>query len=104
MQMKGVLPLLILHCLAAGPAHGYAIARAIKQRSREVLDFKEGTLYPALHLLEEQAAIESAVDLVDGRQRRCYRLTEAGRAALARERAAWARYTRAVEQVLGATA
>ena len=66
-----------------------------------MLDFKEGTLYPALHALEEQAYIESAAESAGGRLRRRYRLTEAGRAALERERRAWAAYVRAVGAVLG---
>jgi DNA-binding PadR family transcriptional regulator len=104
MNMKGTLPLLILHCLAEGPAHGYAIAQAIKRRSAGVLDFREGTLYPALHALEERGLIETVAAPAGERSRRCYRLSEAGQTALARGRSDWWRYARAVEAVLGGAA
>lgn len=102
MQFKGSLPLLILHVLAEGPRHGYAIAGAIRQRSDDVLAFREGTLYPTLHGLEQRGLIAGAEEIgPDGRLRRSYQLTEAGRAALAQERAEWVRYSRAVAAVLG---
>jgi PadR family transcriptional regulator, regulatory protein PadR len=101
MNLKGSLPLLILHVIEPAPLHGYAIAQAIKLRSEGVLDFREGTLYPALHGLEERGLIESQVVVESGRQRRSYQMTEAGRRALAEQRAEWLRYTRAIGAVLG---
>lgn len=101
MNLKGSLPLLILHVLEPAPLHGYAIAQAIKLRSAGVLDFREGTLYPTLHGLEERGLIESQVEIESGRQRRSYRMTEAGRRALAEQRGEWLRYTRAIGAVLG---
>lgn len=100
MNLKGSLPLLILHVLADEPGHGYIIAQAIKRRSAGVLDFREGTLYPTLHALEEKGLIESFSSVVSGRTRRSYRITPAGRVELAREREAWARFAGAVAAVL----
>lgn len=100
MNNKGSLPLLVLHVLAEGQNHGYQIAKLIKERSDGVLDFKEGTLYPTLHSLEKQKLIESYSEKVDGRKRRYYRITDGGRAMLKNERAEWASYARAVNQVL----
>jgi transcriptional regulator len=100
MNPKGSLPLLILHTLSRGPGHGYQIAKEIKQGSQGTLDFKEGTLYPTLHNLEEQGLVESYDAEVNGRARRCYRLTENGRDTLATERQAWEQYSTAVNAVL----
>ena len=100
MNVKGSLPLLILHTLSVGPNHGYLIAKQIKQQSQGVLDFKEGTLYPTLHTLEQQGLLEAYSAEEKGRTRRYYRLTDTGRAMLAREREAWTRYQDAVNLVL----
>jgi PadR family transcriptional regulator, regulatory protein PadR len=100
MNMKGSLPLLILVVLSKGDSHGYQIAKAIKQQSSGVLDFKEGTLYPTLHNLEEQGVIEAFEQEESGRTRRYYRLTDEGRATLNRQRAEWERYSSAVETIL----
>ena len=59
MNFKGTLPTLILEALMHEPTHGYRIAQRIKERSEGVLDFKEGTLYPALHKLENEGLVES---------------------------------------------
>ena len=101
MNLKGSLPLLILHILSQQPSHGYWIAQEIKRRSAGVLDFKEGTLYPTLHTLEQKKLIASYTADESGRARRYYRLTEAGRAMLAQERAEWMRYAQAVTNILG---
>ncbi|MCS6883011.1 MAG: PadR family transcriptional regulator [Oscillochloridaceae bacterium] len=101
MNLKGSLPLLVLHVLAHGPNHGYAIAATIRRLSEGVLEFREGTLYPALHTLEAQGLIETFEEVIaEGRPRRIYRLTEAGARALERERAAWRQYSRAINAVL----
>ena len=101
MNMKGSLPLLVLQVLGNGPRHGYRIAKDIRERSEGVLDFAEGTLYPALHDLEQRGLVDAFEEEVKGRTRRCYRLTDAGHAALVAERAEWDRYRQAVAQVLG---
>ena len=100
MNFKGSLPLLILHVLQDSPKHGYQIAKEIKQQSRDVLAFREGTLYPALHSLEKQGAVEAYTEDVNGHTRRYYRLTESGRALLAREVESWNSYAAAVNLVL----
>jgi PadR family transcriptional regulator PadR len=101
MNFKGTLPTLILESLAQEPSHGYRIAQSIKERSRGVLDFKEGTLYPALHKLESEAMVESYESVENGRPRRHYRITRAGRRMLANDRAEWRQLSRAVGTILG---
>jgi PadR family transcriptional regulator, regulatory protein PadR len=101
MNLKGTLPVLILEILAHEPTHGYRIAQKIKQRSQGLLDFKEGTLYPALHKLENEGMVESYEDVENGRPRRYYRITEAGRTALSRDRAEWQELSKAVSFILG---
>ncbi len=101
MNFKGTLPTLILEALLREPSHGYRIAQRIKERSRGVLDFKEGTLYPALHKLENEGLVESYEGVEKGRPRRYYRITKSGRAALTRDRAEWHKLSRAVTTILG---
>ena len=101
MNFKGTLPTLILEALANGPSHGYRIAQGIKDRSQGVLDFKEGTLYPALHKLETEGLIESSEETEKGRTRRSYSITKAGRRALAKDRDEWRELSRAVTLILG---
>jgi DNA-binding PadR family transcriptional regulator len=67
MNFKGTLPTLILEALTQEPCHGYRIAQKIKERSEGVLDFKEGTLYPALHKLENDGMVESYETIETGR-------------------------------------
>ncbi len=100
MNIKGTLPLLILQTLAHSPNHGYRIAQIIKQRSKGVLDFKEGALYPALHGLEKDGHIESYETVEQGRTRRYYRLTEKGKKVLATERKEWRQFSEAIRLVL----
>lgn len=100
MNLKGSLPALILQTLSLGPSHGYHIAQQIKRTSKGVLDFKEGTLYPALHGLEQKGQIESYEQVEQGRTRRYYKLTETGRKTLAEERAEWNKYAQAVSLIL----
>lgn len=101
MNLKGTLPTLILEALAHEPSHGYRIAQTIKERSRGVLDFKEGTLYPALHKLEAGGLVDSYEGEESGRQRRYYRITASGRKTLATDRAEWRDMSRAVTVILG---
>jgi PadR family transcriptional regulator PadR len=100
-NLKGSLPLLILHTLRSRTQHGYQIVQEIKRRSAGVLDFKEGTLYPALHNLEQQGFVESYNETENGRVRRYYKLTERGRAQLDEQLAEWQRFSEAVQRVLG---
>jgi transcriptional regulator len=101
MNFRGTLPTLILHALAQGPSHGYRIAQEIKERSEGVLDFKEGTLYPALHKLENDGLVDSFEEVEKGHPRRYYRVTKAGRAVLAKDRSEWRDLSRAVTMILG---
>lgn len=100
MNLKGTLPVLILQVLSEGEKHGYAIAQDIKQRSRGVLDFKEGSLYPALHAQEKKGLIQSFDRTADGRHRRYYRLTRKGSEALAAHRTEWRELSTAITEIL----
>jgi transcriptional regulator len=100
MHLKGTLPVLILQILGRGSRHGYSIAREIKQRSEGLLDFREGTLYPALHAHENRGWVRSFERLENGRTRRYYQLTRRGERALEDERDHWRRLARAVDLVL----
>lgn len=101
MNFKGTLPTLILETLEQEPSHGYRIAQRIKERSQGVLDFKEGTLYPALHKLENEGLVQSYEGVEKGRPRRYYRITKSGRAILAKDRMEWRQLSRAVTLILG---
>lgn len=103
MNLKGTLPVLILQVLSAGERHGYAIAQEIKESSRGVLDFKEGSLYPALHSQEKKGFVSSFESREDGRRRRYYRLTKAGAEALDTHRNEWRQLSSAVTAILEAT-
>ena len=95
------LRMLVLAVLARQPEHGYAIAQAIQSRSEGLLTAREGLLYPVLHALEAEGLVMSTEVQFGGRTRREYRLTEAGRGALAESRGEWQRQTQAVGAVLG---
>jgi PadR family transcriptional regulator PadR len=97
---KGTLATLILQNLSRGSNHGYRIAQDIKQTSKGVLDYKEGTLYPALHELEAEGLIASRTAEENGRTRCYYKLTDKGKRVLARQKEAWVRYSGAVGLVL----
>ena len=100
MHLKGTLSTLILHVLSRSPNHGYRIAQDIKARSKGVLEYKEGTLYPALHLLENKGLIESYQQVEQGRTRRYYRLTEKGTKTLADEKEEWEKVSAAINLIL----
>jgi len=100
MNFKGTLPTLILQALAQQPSHGYHIAQRIKVRSKGVLDFQEGTLYPALHKLNNEGLVESYEKVEKGRLRRYYRITKSGLATLSKDRAEWRELSRAVTTLL----
>jgi transcriptional regulator len=95
--IQGTLDLLILKTLTLGPDHGWAIAQRIQQTSRNVLQINQGSLYPALHRLEDQGFIASEWG-VSGHNRRAkfYELTARGRQQLDQETASWARFAEAV--------
>lgn len=99
--LQGTLDLLILKTLSWGPAHGYAVARWIEQLTGEVLRIGEGSLYPALHRLEERDWVESNWQLSDtNRRTKVYKLTTQGRRKLREEATAWTQFVDAVYKVL----
>ncbi len=103
MNLKGSLPALILETLARGSSHGYEIASVIKLKSEGVLDFKEGTLYPALHTLERDGMVQSHTELENGRTRRYYQLTDKGTKHLEKSKLEWQKMSSAISGVLGGT-
>jgi PadR family transcriptional regulator PadR len=100
---QGTLDLLILRVLILGPLHGYAIAKRLQQISRDAIQVHQGSLYPALHRLENRGMLRAEWQESDtGRQSKFYRVTPAGRAQLKIEAAGWLRLTQAVGLVLDA--
>lgn len=99
-SLKGHLDALILAVVAEGPRHGYAIIEELKRRSDGSLDLPEGTVYPALHRLEEAGLLRSAWSNETGRRRRIYELTRRGQRELGVRRTEWRAFSRAVEAVL----
>jgi len=92
--------MLILQVLSLEAAHGYGIAQRLQQISREAVHVNQGSLYPALHRLEQKRWLKSAWRRSEtGREAKFYELTQAGRKQLARERADWERLTEAVELI-----
>lgn len=101
--VQGTLDFLILKTLTWGPKHGYAVARWILEHSGDELQIEEGTMYPALHRLEDRGLIEAEWGVSENNRRaKFYRLTPAGRRELRQRVAGWERYARAVSRVLAA--
>jgi PadR family transcriptional regulator PadR len=98
--VQGTLDLLILKTISLEPAHGWAIAKRIQQVSEDVLRVQQGSLYPALHRLEQQAWIKASWgETENGRTAKIYSLTRAGRVQLEKELASWDRLSQAVNLV-----
>src|SRR6476660_1866057 len=99
---QGTLDLLILKIAALGPVHGYAIATRLQQVSRDVVQVPQGSLYPALHRLENRGLLAAEWNQSDtGREAKFYRLTAKGRAQLKAETTNWARLSEAIALILG---
>ncbi len=99
--LQGTLDLLILRTLAAGPAHGHAIARHIQRTSEELLRVETGSLYPALHRLEAKGWVAASWELSEkGKRARYYQLTRLGRKQLAAEHSRWDAFARAMGLIL----
>jgi transcriptional regulator len=99
--VQGTLDLLILKTIALEPKHGWAIAKRIQQVSGEVLQVQQGSLYPALHRLEQQGWIRAKwAESETGREAKFYSLTAAGRKQLEAETANWKRLSEAVNLVV----
>jgi DNA-binding PadR family transcriptional regulator len=99
-RVKGHLDLVLLGVLADGPGHGYAVISALRERSSGVIDLQEGSVYPALHRLEDQGLLASDWEPVAGRRRRIYRLTSRGAEALEGERTDWSRLADAIDSIV----
>lgn len=100
-MLQGTLDLLVLKTLALGPAHGHTIAHAIAHRSEEVLQVEHGSLYPALHRLEDRKWISSFWGTSENNRRaRYYRLTPKGRAQLAEQTSRWDEIVHAINRIL----
>jgi transcriptional regulator len=100
-NLQGALDLLVLKTLEQGPLHGWGITLHIEEISHEVLRVEEGSLYPALHRMEQEGWIAAEWGVSgNNRRARFYRLTSSGRKQLAAERENWARVTGAVALVL----
>ncbi len=99
--LQGTLDMLILKVLATEPLHGYAIAQRIGQISRALLQVPQGSLYPALHRLENRGLLAATWAETDtGRAAKIYRLTRQGRTRLEREVADWRRLSEAIQLIL----
>jgi PadR family transcriptional regulator, regulatory protein PadR len=98
---QGTLDLLILKTVALGPLHGYAIAQRLQQVSRDVVQVQQGSLYPALHRLENRGLLAAEWMLSDtGREAKVYRLTRKGRSYMGTEEASWKRLSEAIGLIL----
>ena len=100
---QGTLDLLILKVLASAPLHGYAIAQRLQQMSRDVVQVPQGSLYPALHRLENKQLLAADWKVSDtGRDAKFYRLTKKGRVFMKEEAASWHRLANAIGLILKA--
>jgi DNA-binding PadR family transcriptional regulator len=93
--------MLILEVVAQGSTYGYEITQTVAERSNGYFELKEGSLYPALHRLERQKLMRSFWREADGRRRKYYELTDAGRAELAARKRSWLSFAAGVNGVLG---
>jgi PadR family transcriptional regulator, regulatory protein PadR len=99
--LQGTLDLLVLRTLSAGPLHGWGISQRIQDVSREVLQVNQGSLYPALHRLEQRGWLEGEWGTSDNNRRaKFYGLTAEGRAQLRSETENWRRFAGAVNRIL----
>ena len=100
-MLKGHLDMIVLAALSSGPAHGYAVIEEIRRRTGKAFDLPEGTIYPALHRLEQAGLLSSRwVTAESGRRRRVYALTRSGARALDDQRAVWLQFSDAIHALL----
>jgi PadR family transcriptional regulator PadR len=100
--LQGTLDMLILRTLVMGPAHGHTIAQMIERTSENALDVEQGSLYPALHRLEDRGWLASEWGVSENnRKAKFYRLTAKGRKELTAAAGRWRRMTRAIDLILG---
>ena len=101
-MLKGTLDMMILRTLVTGDAHGHTIAKVIERTSEDVLEVEQGSLYPALHRLENRGWVSSNWGASENnRKAKFYRLTAAGRKELVRETGRWRQMIRAIGLVMG---
>jgi transcriptional regulator len=101
-MLKGTLDMMILRTLVTGDAHGHTIAKVIERTSEDVLEVEQGSLYPALHRLEDRGWVSSYWGASENnRKAKFYRLTAAGKKQLVRETNRWRQMTRAIGLVMG---
>jgi transcriptional regulator len=101
-MLKGTLDMMILRTLLTGDAHGHTIAKVIERTSEDILEVEQGSLYPALHRLEDRGWVSSYWSASENnRKARFYRLTAAGKKQLARQTNRWRQMTRAIGLVMG---
>jgi PadR family transcriptional regulator PadR len=101
-MVQGTLDMLILHTLVMGPAHGHTIAHVIENTSENVLEVEQGSLYPALHRLEDRGWLSSYWGLSENnRKAKFYKLTLAGRRQLVAEASRWRQMVEAIGRVMG---
>ena len=101
-MLKGTLDMMILRTLVTGDAHGHTIAKVIEHTSEDVLEVEQGSLYPALHRLEDRGWVSSYWGASENnRKAKFYRLTAAGRKQLVREASRWRQMARAIGLVMG---
>ena len=98
----GMVETLILEVVSRGPSYGYEIVQLVFSHSGGYFDLKEGSLYPALHRLEQQKLLTSFWKEVDGRRRKYYELSSAGKTALSSRKSEWRAFSRGVEGILDA--
>jgi DNA-binding PadR family transcriptional regulator len=103
-QLRGHLDALVLGALASGPAHGYEVIVRLRDRSDGAFDLAEGTVYPVLHRLAAAGYLSVRFVDVQGRHRKVYGLTAAGRRELSAQRDQWLVFRTVVNRVLGAPA
>ena len=101
-QTGGQLDMLLLAALARGPVHGYGVIARLRDDSDGVFAMPEGTIYPALHRLEDAGFVSSTDEFVGGKRRRTYALTDAGVARLEARRAEWTAFSTVVSRMIGA--
>jgi PadR family transcriptional regulator PadR len=99
-ELKGHLDVLLLATLEGGPRHGYAVKEALREGSGGRFDLPTGTIYPALHRLEDAGLITGSWSAVDGRRRRTYEITAAGARRLHADRGNWHEFATAVTALL----
>lgn len=99
--LKGHLDLLLLAILSEGPAHGYAVIESLRKRSSGTFDLPEGTVYPALHRLENQGLLHSSWSEDSARRKRVCQLTPKGQQTLAKRQEEWKTFSKAINATVG---